>query len=232
MTIEFIAFDADDTLWHNETIYHKTQDKFKHLLSKYLPVDDLDEQLYHTEMSNLTYFGYGVKSFTLSMIETAARLTKGCVSATDVLEIVSFAKAMLDEPVELLPDVQPVIDRLSKKYHLMIITKGDLLDQTRKLSRSGLEPYFNWVEVVNDKTSTVYAALFELYHIQPKNFLMVGNSLRSDILPVIELGAHAVYIPYHLTWAHEHDIQHLTKNEAYFEIEKISLLPGLVDQWA
>jgi putative hydrolase of the HAD superfamily len=139
---------------------------------------------------------------------------------------------MLDEPVELLPDVQPVIDALSNKYQLMIITKGDLLDQTRKLSRSGLEPYFNWVEVVNDKTSTVYAALFELYHIQPKNFLMVGNSLRSDILPVIELGAHAVYIPYHLTWAHEHDIQHLTKNEAYFEIEKISLLPGLVDQWA
>jgi putative hydrolase of the HAD superfamily len=230
MTLKIIALDADDTLWHNETLYHATEQKFYQLLAKYIPDKDLEEKLYQTEVGNLPYFGYGIKSFTLSMIETAGRLTQGCISAEDMLQIVRFAKEMLDAPVELLPGVQEVVAELSSRYDLMIITKGDLLDQERKLSRSGLERYFHWVEVVSDKTTETYTQLFKAHHIRPAEFLMVGNSLRSDILPVLALGAPAVYIPYHLTWIHEHDIAHFESRDGYFEIEDICLLTDLIKQ--
>ena len=164
------------------------------------------------------------------MIETAGLLTNGCISAQDLLQIVKFAKEMLDAPIELLPGVRDVVDRLSRAFDLMIITKGDLLDQKRKLSRSGLEPYFKWVEIVTDKTPKVYADLLALHRLEPSEFVMVGNSLRSDVLPVLSLGSPAVYIPYHLTWAHEHDIDHLPVDNRYLEIEDISSLPALIDQ--
>lgn len=227
MTHPMIAFDADDTLWHNETLYRNTEEKYKALLGKYISTERLDEQLYQTEVGNLNYFGFGIKSFTLSMIETAGRLTDGCISAQDLLQIVHFAKEMLDAPVELLPGVEAVIADLSRDYDLMLITKGDLLDQTRKLKKSGLQNYFKWVEVVNDKTPEIYRSLFEVHHIEASHFLMVGNSLRSDILPVVALGAQAIYIPYHLTWAHEHEIDHFDAQDGYYEIEQFVLLPEL-----
>lgn len=228
MTITRIAFDADDTLWENEALYRNTEQRFKNLLEKYVPVGDIDSELFKTEIGNLEYFGYGIKSFTLSMIETAGRLTDGCISANDLLEIIQFSKDMLDTPIELLPGVKDVVAQLAPEYELMIITKGDLLDQRRKLDRSGLGSYFKSVEIVIDKTDEIYAELFETHAIDPAQFLMVGNSLRSDILPVVALGARAVYIPSSLTWAHEHDIAHLSVNGDYFEIEAISKLPELI----
>lgn len=228
MTIKLLAFDADDTLWQNETLYHDAQAKFVDLLGAYGLTSGVMEALYQTEIGNLPYFGYGVKSFTLSMIETASRLTQGCISAEDLLKIVGIAKEMLDTPVELLPGILPVVESLSNQYTLMILTKGDLLDQRRKLSRSGLAPYFKWVEVVTDKTPELYADLFAAHQIEPDSFLMVGNSLRSDILPVVALGGRAVYIPFHLTWAHEHDIDHLDVRDGYFEIDHISQLPEIL----
>jgi putative hydrolase of the HAD superfamily len=228
MNLKMIAFDADDTLWHNETLYHRTQERYKRLLSKYIDPIHVDEKLYQTEIKNLPYFGYGIKSFTLSMIETAGQLTDGCISAQDLLQIVRFSKDMLDAPIELLPGVQDVVSRLSNDFDLMIITKGDLLDQKRKLSRSGLEQYFKWVEIVIDKTPEVYADLLAVHHIEPTSLVMIGNSLRSDILPVLSLGSPAVYIPYQLTWAHEHDIDHLTSDNRYYELNDISSLPDLI----
>jgi putative hydrolase of the HAD superfamily len=230
MTLTRIAFDADDTLWENEALYRNTEQRYKNLLEKYVSIGDLDSELFKTEISNLEYFGYGIKSFTLSMIETAGRLTDGCISANDLLEIIQFSKDMLDAPVELLPGVKEVVAQLSQDYELMIITKGDLLDQKRKLARSGLETYFNSVEVLIDKTKEIYAAMFETHDIDPTQFLMVGNSLRSDILPVVALGARAVYIPSVLTWAHEHDVAHLTDNGDYYELESISHLPELIQR--
>jgi putative hydrolase of the HAD superfamily len=230
MTLNVIAFDADDTLWHNETLYHQTQDKYRLLLTKYIDTGNLDEQLYQTEVGNLPYFGYGIKSFTLSMIENACRLTGGCISVEDILQIIQFAREMRDAPVELLPGVREVVARLAQEYDLMVITKGDLLDQQTKLDRSGLASYFKSVEVVIDKTPQIYARLIEAYHLDPQRFIMVGNSLRSDILPAIALGAQAVYIPYHLTWAHEHEIDHFSEKTGYYEIGHISQLPELIDR--
>jgi len=230
MVLDLLAFDADDTLWQNETHYLHTRDRFKELLRGYINVDHLEENLNQIELENLTYFGYGIKSFILSMIQTAGQLTNGCITSMDMLKIVQFAKDMLDAPVELLPGVREVIQQVSQDFDLMIITKGDLLDQRRKLSRSGLEGYFKWVEVVTDKTPDVYRKLFETHHIVPERFLMIGNSLRSDILPVVSLGGQAVYIPYHLTWSHEHDIDHFTTLNGYHEIGDIVHLPEIIQQ--
>lgn len=230
MSIQIIAFDADDTLWHNEPIYHKTQEKFKRLLSRYISTNHLEQQLFETETRNLAYFGYGIKSFTLSMIQTAAELTSGCIDGEDILCIIDYAREMLDTRLELLSHVLPTIQSLSDQYSLMIITKGDLLDQSRKLSRSGLESYFHWVEVVVDKTTEMYSRLFQVHKIDPPSFVMVGNSLRSDILPVTQLGAHAVYIPYQFTWAHENEIEHLPNAYPYHQIQDLSELPGLISR--
>lgn len=228
MTIDIIAFDADDTLWHNEPVYRKAQEKFKRLLSKYLSLDHLDQQLLHRETQNIPYFGYGVKSFTLSMIQTAAELTSGCIDGQDILTIIDYAREMLDARMELLDYVAETIQQLASRYPLMIITKGDLLDQRRKLAHSGLEAYFQWVEVVIDKTPETYQSLFKVHHIEPSRFVMIGNSLRSDILPIAQLGGHAVYVPYELTWEHEQVTEHLTLAGNYHEIENLSHLPALI----
>jgi putative hydrolase of the HAD superfamily len=227
MQIDVIAFDADDTLWHNETLYHDAQSRFQELLAAYGDHAVLDE-LYETEMANLPCFGYGIKSFTLSMIETAINISGGEIPAGEIQLIINMAKAMKQAPVSLLERVEAVIRTLSDTHRLMLITKGDLLDQERKVAHSGLAPYFESIEVVTEKTADVYRALLAKHRIAPERFIMVGNSLRSDVLPVVSLGARAVHIPYHITWAHETVPVHPGEEQGYVELEHIGLLPELV----
>lgn len=230
-SFDIIALDADDTLWHNETMFSMTQEKFMQLLAGSHDPEQIQHKLYETELRNLHNFGYGVKGFTLSMIETAIELTEGQVSGKVIQQIIDFAKAMVHAPVELLDHVADVVPRLAASYPLMLLTKGDLLDQESKLARSGLAEHFRYVEIVSDKTITSYRALLDRYQIAPLRFLMVGNSLRSDILPVTSLGGRAVYIPYHLTWAHE-TVDHLdSQQHSYVELEHIGMLPELIEEW-
>ncbi len=230
MRFDLIAFDADDTLWHNEILYEEAQDKLRELLSGYAAEETVDQRLYQTEMSNLKHYGYGIKSFTLSMIETAVELTKGRIEGTEVLQIIGFAKEMLTSQTRLLDHAEETVRELARSYELMVITKGDLLDQQSKLSRSGIGDYFRYVEVVSQKTQGTYKALLAKYRIEPQRFLMVGNSLKSDILPVLALGGQAVYVPYHVTWAHEVvDSQHV-EHDGYYELEHLGQLPRLIEQ--
>ncbi len=228
MKFDVIAFDADDTLWHNETLFAATKDKFKTLLSPYCSPQTIQEQLDHTEIRNLQYFGYGIKGFTLSMIETAIQLTDGHIRGSEIQKLIEFAKAMLITPIRLFEHVEQVLSALKGSYPLMLVTKGDLFDQESKLARSGLSRYFRYVEILSEKDAASYRALLETYRIPPERFLMVGNSLRSDILPVVEIGARAVYIPYDVTWVHENTLpeNHSLKN--YFQCQHIGELPDLL----
>jgi putative hydrolase of the HAD superfamily len=226
--LDVIAFDADDTLWHNETLYTATQDRFKQLLSGYRGTDGIDQVLHETEMRNLQHYGYGIKSFALSMIETAIELTDGRVRGTEIREIIGFAREMLKAPVQLLEGVEEVIHTLSESHQLMIITKGDLFDQESKIVRSGLAEYFTHVEIVSQKTEDTYKTLQTKHNIHPERFLMVGNSLKSDILPVLAVGGQAVYIPYHTTWTHEVVADPDEGPKGYFELTNIGFLPALV----
>jgi len=230
IVFDVIAFDADDTLWHNERMYVRAQARFAQLLSQYHDPEWINESLNQTEVRNIQHFGYGVKAFALSMIETAVELTEGRVSGQDIKVLVDLAKEMLGTEVELLAHVRETIPQLSAKYHLMVITKGDLLDQETKLARSGLESYFQQIEVVSQKTSESYERLLKKYSIAPQRFLMVGNSLRSDILPVLELGGSAVHIPYETTWIHEIAEPPDDGHPGYFALEHLGQLPALLDQ--
>jgi putative hydrolase of the HAD superfamily len=228
MMLDVIAFDADDTLWQNERLYNTTQDKFARLLAKYTHTNEIDAALYETEKGNIPYFGYGIKSFTLSMIETAIRLTGGQITSEDIAQIVGFAKVMIDTPVQLLEHAAETVTQLAGSHRLMIITKGDLLDQARKLERSGLAGYFTYVEIVSEKTEATYTGILAKYNLTPQRFLMVGNSLRSDVLPVVAIGGHAVYIPHDFTWVHEAITDH--DPAGYVELEHIGRLPALVEE--
>ena len=225
-----IAFDADDTLWHNETLYVSTQEKFKKLLARYHPEEWIDKHLYETEMRNLEFYGYGIKSFTLSMIETAIELSEGRINGHEVKNILEFGREMMANPVEVLDDAEGVLHKLSSSYTLMLITKGDLIDQKSKLFRSGLESYFDHVEIVSNKSTETYAAVLGKHLIKPDRFLMVGNSMRSDILPVIAAGGQAVYIPYHVTWVHETVREEETSQHDYYQLQGIDQLPSLLDE--
>ncbi len=229
---DLIALDADDTLWHNETIFTLTQAKFLELLAGYHDPELIERKLYEIELRNLNNFGYGIKGFTLSMIETAIELTDGQVTGAVIQQLLDFAKAMVHAPVELLDHVAEVVPWLAERYPLMLLTKGDLFDQESKLARSGLADHFRHVEIVSDKTATSYRALFTRYQIEPARFLMVGNSLRSDILPVTALGARAVYIPYHLTWAHETVTEQDAQLHQFVELDHIGELPALIERLA
>jgi putative hydrolase of the HAD superfamily len=229
MRFDYIAFDADDTLWHNERLYAETQAAFRELLSAYHSPEWITEHLYRTEMRNLSHFGYGIKAFALSMIETAIELTEGRIAGSDIQKIIDSARRMLTAEIELLDGVAEVIAELDTRYPLMVITKGDLLDQQKKMQRSGLAGYFDHVEIVSDKTQEGYHLLLEQHDIQPARFVMVGNSLRSDIIPVLALGAHAVYIPFHLTWAHEQAEPPPASHPGFHKIDRIALLPALLE---
>lgn len=226
---DIIAFDADDTLWHNETLYTVALDGLKLLLASYAHPEQVERTLFETEMRNLAFYGYGIKSYALSMIETAIQISDGDIDGQGVLQVIGLARDMLKANVQLFDHVKEVISGLSAGYPLMVITKGDLLDQQNKMARSGLQPYFRYVEIVTDKTPESYAALLERYRFDPARFLMVGNSLRSDILPVIALGGCAVYIPYQITWAHEQIDLSEAQRQHFYELEGIGLLPDLIE---
>lgn len=227
---DMIAFDADDTLWHNEGLYARAQAAFKQLLAHYHSPDWIDERLYQTEMRNLQHFGYGIKGFALSMIETAVELTEGRISGADIQKIIDIARGMLTADVELLEHAAETLAGLAATHLLMLITKGDLRDQEVKIARSGLAAHFQQIEIVSDKSQASYARLLRRQGVAPERFLMVGNSLRSDILPVLALGASAVYIPYHLTWAHETTDPPPAGQAGYYQLEHLGQLPGLLDE--
>jgi putative hydrolase of the HAD superfamily len=227
---DVIAFDADDTLWHNETLFLKTQDEFKQLFSDHQDAEWVEQRLFETEMQNLRYFGYGIKGFTLSMIETAIELKGSGIKGTEIQKIIDFGKEMLRAEVQLLEHVKETVAELSQSHELMVITKGDLFDQESKTARSGLAGYFSTVEIVSEKTRSTYEAILAKYGIAPQHFLMVGNSLRSDISPVVAMGGQAVYIPYQNTWAHETMVKPGQEQQGYFELEHMGLLPALIER--
>jgi putative hydrolase of the HAD superfamily len=227
---EIIAFDADDTLWHSERLYVAAQDKVEHLLAERYGVDGLEQALYRTEMRNLPLYGFGIKAFALSTIETAVRLTGGRIRGNDVGQIVGWVQEMLRAEVELLDGVKETVARLSRSHTLLVVTKGDLLDQERKLARSGIAHHFGAIEILSDKDEGRYRALLARHGVDARRFLMVGNSLRSDVLPVVALGGQAVYIPAEVTWAHEAVDAPGPEAGGYHQLSHMSLLPDLIAQ--
>src|SRR5688572_3454842 len=209
--IKVIAFDADDTLWVNEPYFQETEKEFCVLLEDYLPQHTLARELLQTEVQNLTLYGYGIKGFMLSMIETALKVSEHTIPAKLVDRIINLGKELLARPIELLEDVEQVLVALKENYRLVVATKGDLLDQERKLRLSGIEHYFHHIEIMSDKKDADFLKLIKHLDIAPEHFLMIGNSLKSDVLPVLQIGGKAVHVPYHTTWAHEvidHTIEH------------------------
>lgn len=223
---DVIAFDADDTLWHNLSLYVQAQDNLAELLSDFIDADSLEKRLYATEMRNIRYFGYGIKSFTLSMIETAVEISNGTIKGDIVLRILDSAKQMLTAPVKLIDHVPDVLAQVIDRYDLMIITKGDLLDQHEKIQRSGIADYFSKCEVVHEKDPETYARILRTHHIDPSRFLMVGNSLKSDVLPVLAVGGSAVHIPYEISWAHEEVNIKPGSEKKHLVLQHIGLLPA------
>lgn len=228
---DVLAFDADDTLWHNETLFVMTQEKFRALLEPYLTKEWTGDELYATEIRNLAYFGYGIKGFTLSMIETAIELTDARIPAHEIQSIIDFAKTMVKTPVNLLDHATEVIPSLAQSHTLMLITKGDLFDQETKIAQSGLADYFTHIEIVAEKTVDTYRRILAKHQIDPQRFLMIGNSLRSDILPVIEVGGHAIHVPYQTTWAHETVSDHIAQQHTYAKLSHLGLLPDFIAQF-
>ena len=225
---DVIAFDGDDTLWHTEYLYAEAQMRFKQLLAPYLPPDGVEERLYETEISNLQQFGYGIKGFALTLIESAIELTEGRITGREIQSLVDIAKEMLAAEVRLLDHVADTLAELADSHTLMLITKGDLYDQETKIAGSGLAAYFKNVEIVSNKTADTYQTLLSRYRIAPARFLMVGNSLRSDILPVLAIGGSAVYIPHALTWAHEMAELPPDDQPRYYPLEHLGQLPDLL----
>ncbi|WP_422359825.1 HAD family hydrolase [Reichenbachiella sp.] len=225
MSHKIIAFDADDTLWHNESYFRETEKKFYALLEGYMPEHSLAKELFRVEMQNLELYGYGIKAFTLSMIESAMQISDQTIKVEDIEKIIGYGKELLQMPVELIDDVESVLQTLSSKYKLVLATKGDLLDQHRKLTKSGLGKYFHHIEIMSEKKDLDYEKLLKRLEIEPQQFVMIGNSLKSDVLPVLELGGTAFHIPYHVTWAHEH-VDRKIEHENFHSVEKLSdLLP-------
>ena len=202
--IKIIGFDADDTLWVNETYYQDAEKQFCNVLKEYVSPETASRELFKTETRNLPYYGYGIKAFTLSLLETAMTISKQELPQDKIHEILAIAKTMIDKPVELLEGVEDVLQQLKTAgYRLIVATKGDLLDQERKLEKSGIEKYFHHIEIMSDKQERNYEKLLNHLDIAPVEFLMIGNSVKSDILPVITLGGNAIHVPFHTTWAHE-----------------------------
>ncbi len=225
--ITALGFDADDTLWHSETIFEDYHRRFQTLLARYHDAQKVEQALYATEMRNLDLFGYGVKSFALSAIETAIDITNGTIPADELRALIQSAKDMLAHPVELLDGAGETIATLAADYRMIIITKGDLRHQERKFQRSGLALHVPHCDVVSEKDTATYARVLARHGLTPENFLMVGNSMRSDILPILELGGHAVHIPYPLIWAHE-NVPAPTDCPRFHALASLHELPALL----
>ena len=227
-TIRTIGFDADDTLWVNETYFRETEDKFADLLQEFETKNKIDNELFAKEMENLRLYGYGVKGFMLSMLETAIELSSGQVNTQTLSKIIAMGKHMIDQPVEILDGVQETLQYLAPKYRLIVMTKGDLLDQERKLQKSGLSKYFQHVEVLSDKKEKNYSDLLAHLEIDVDEFVMIGNSLKSDVLPLLNIGAKAIHIPFHTTWAHEEvSEKEIDKDHHYLKIERLTQLKSI-----
>jgi len=205
--IALVGFDADDTLWKSEDYYREAQATFECIVGAYVDLGDVGARLYAVEKRNLALLGYGVKGMLLSMVEAAVEITEARISAADLQRIVGLGKSLLQHPVELLPGVRAAVERVSSDYPVVLITKGDLFHQEAKVRESGLADLFRRIEIVSEKDARTYGRLFEEFGVAPSRFLMVGNSLRSDIAPVLELGGWGVHVPYHVTWAHEADAE-------------------------
>jgi putative hydrolase of the HAD superfamily len=219
--LKIIAFDADDTLFVNEPYFQETEKKFCKLMSGFLSQHSLSQELFKTEINNLDLYGYGIKGYTLSMIEAAVKISNNTLSIEAVSKIIELGKELLQKPIELLDGVEETLKELHGKYKLIVATKGDLKDQQRKLHDSGLGPYFHHIEVMADKQELNYQKLLTRLEIEPKEFFMIGNSLKSDVLPVLAIGGHAVHIPFHTTWEHE-KVSHKVEHPNFRTVDKIS----------
>ena len=227
----WIGFDADDTLWHNENIFEKVHERYYALLAKHHDPATIERALFATEGRNLGFYGYGIKGYMLSAIETAIDLTEGKISTAEVREILQFGREMMNHPVELLDGAREVLDLLAPSYRLLLITKGDLRDQERKLLKSGLAERFSAVEIVSEKDSRTYERIFKKHGIDPARFLMVGNSVKSDILPVLALGGSGAHVPYRIIWGHEEAEVPSTEVGRFFQAASLRELPDIVALW-
>jgi putative hydrolase of the HAD superfamily len=222
--ITTVALDADDTLWHNESIFHLTQDQYVDLLKDYGEPNHMKARLLEVEIKNLRLYGYGVKSFTLSMIETAIDLTRGAVPAKTIAAIMDLGRVMLEHPVEPLPGVAETLAALKDGYKLVMVTKGDLMNQEQKLARSGLGDYFHAIEIVSEKDANTYRRVVARQGVPAEEAVMIGNSMKSDVLPALEAGLWGIHIPYHITWAHEH-AEPPADSPRFAKLETIAELP-------
>ena len=227
---ETIAFDADDTLWHNETYYQQAKMQFTQLLSKYQDQEYARRRLDEIEVHNIDIYGYGTKMFSLSMIETAIELSDGKIKGSEIGQIIDISKEMLTNDVELFEHAEETLAKLMPRFDLMLVTKGDHFEQERKIALSGLSGYFRYIEIVTEKSQEMYQALMAKYDLHPERFLMVGNSLRSDIQPVLAIGGRAVYIPNEYTWFHEDLPREEIDQAAYDELEHLAQLPDHIDR--
>lgn len=227
MSIKVIAFDADDTLWVNEPYFRETEDEFCQLMEAFTPQHTAARELLQTEIKNLPLYGYGIKGFMLSMIETALTISGNTIDVSGVEKIIGYGKALLARPIEVLDGVEVVLEALKSQYRLVVATKGDLLDQERKLKNSGINHFFHHIEIMSDKQEADYMKLIRHLDIKPDEFLMIGNSLKSDVLPVLNLGGHAIHIPFHTTWAHEHVDVHID-NVNFRQVQQITDVLELV----
>lgn len=226
--IDVLAFDADDTLWHNETLFRDAQSEFRRLLGRYHDEEWIEKRLYETEVRNLTHFGYGVKSFMLSMIETAVELTEGRIEGSEIARILELGRAMMNAPLRIFDGVVETLETLSDRYELILITKGDLLHQESKIEQSDLRRFFSQVDVVSRKEPPTYQRIIERHRIDGSRFGMVGDSMKSDILPVLSLGGWAFRVPNALMWQHEH-VENEPTEKRYVRLEAFATLPAVLD---
>lgn len=228
MKLKVIAFDADDTLFVNEPYFQETEQKFCALMRDYLSQQGLSQELFRVEIQNLDLYGYGIKGYILSMIEAAMKISNNTISIEIIGKIIDYGKELLQKPIELLDGVEETLAQLQEKYKLIVATKGDLKDQQSKLHRSGLGHYFHHIEVMADKQEENYEKLLKRLEINADEFFMIGNSLKSDVLPVLAIGGHAVHIPFHTTWEHE-KVSHKVEHPNFKTLEKITdVLPILL----
>ena len=227
--IKVIGFDADDTLWVNEPYYREAENTFAGLLAAYGVRTDVTGELFKTEIANLELYGYGIKAFMLSLVECAINVTKGSVTSETIRQIIGIGKDMLNHPIELLENVKEVLGKLAPYFKLIVATKGDLLDQERKMKRSSISSYFHHIEVMSDKKEQNYIQLLEHLDIDPCQFLMIGNSIKSDIIPPLNLGAWAIHIPYHTTWAHE-EVEEDPLSGQFYRCSSLKEIPDLINR--